>query len=495
MVGLASPSNPPIFVATTGAGTPLPNQTVLVSTSGRCQLVDVTGALVTRINYVSDVNGEVIPNVRLPTGTVGAGCAIHASGNAFTTARDSALLAVYPVNSTHIWTGVATTDWATAANWIGPGNAAVSAAPGSLDQVFVPNYVTIFRPPVLSGVVAVSRLALDTLAVVDINQKLLTIGSLGVTGLGRMINGRINLLTTASLAGFFDKLEIGQTGLCGGMMGTLTQVVAITLDVFCAARIDTSVVAVRTDIVVHSNGGGFSLTQPGAGIIVSGNAQFMGDSLYSTGGNIVVNGNATFGGTTVNVTGGLFNLTNNAFFTSAAATYTNARLSIGGSAEFGGGITGVQLFAGGTLSVSGSFDQMPGASPATFTTSSDHVTQFTGAFTQSISSINTQSFFSVLKLQNTSVGGVVVLDSARTVNGTAQPRVQLLSGKLTLNPGARFFASGGVVLGSGTNLDLLASSNFQITNGNCTGRTTNSATITGPGTFNGSPYTALTCTP
>ena len=183
---------------------------------------------------------------------------------------------------------------------------------------------------------------------------------------------------------------------------------------------------------------------------------------------------------------------------SGALTHASATSVMNGSVTFSGlTITGtpgsyvLNFSAPGYSPLSSTAIVLSGAADTLFTTSSDHVTQFTGAFPQSINFTNTQSFLSVLRLRNSSVGGAVVLDSARTVNGTAQPRVNVIAGKPTLNSGARFFANGGVVLGSSANLNLLAASNFQST-GSCTGQNSG-ATITGPGTFNGAPTTATPC--
>jgi hypothetical protein len=279
------------------------------------------------------------------------------------------------------------------------------------------------------------------------------------------------------------------------MMGTLGQMAAGTLDIYCATKIDTTVAVVLGNIVVHPNGGALSLTQSVGALSVSGNATFTGDSLYSVGALINVGGNTTLAGAKVNVNGGIVVMQNNATFQAAQATYNGVTVSVGGTASFGGGTTGTQLFSGGLLNLSGPFDQQPGASLATFTTSNDHVTWFTGTLTQSISFVNSQSFFSILRLQNSNPGGVVVLNSAQNINGTIQPRIDLVSGRLVLNPGTTFSASGGMSLGLSTNLDLGAGSNFQLTSGACSGRTTNGATITGTGNFNGAPYTASTCTP
>jgi hypothetical protein len=267
-----------------------------------------------------------------------------------------------------------------------------------------------------------------------------------------------------------------------------------TLDIYCATKIDTAVAVVLGNLVVHPNGGALSLTQSRAGLSVSGNATFTGDSLSSAGALINIGSNTILGGAKVLVNGGTVVLQGNAAFQAVQATYSGTTMSVAGLASFGGGSTGAQLFSGGTLNLSGSFDQQPGASLATFTTSNDHVTWFTGTLSQSISFANSQSSFSILRLQNSNPGGVVVLTNAQNINGTTQPRIDLVYGRFVLNPGVTFSASGNMTLGTSTNLDLGAGSNLQLSGG-CSGRTTNGATITGTGNFNGAPYTTSTCTP
>jgi hypothetical protein len=66
---------------------------------------------------------------------------------------------------------------------------------------------------------------------------------------------------------------------------------------------------------------------------------------------------------------------------------------------------------------------------------------------------------------------------------------------LNLLTTSNFQSNGNVVLGTNSNLNLQGTSNLQLISGVCSGRTTNNATITGTGTFNGAPYTVLTCTP
>ena len=103
------------------------------------------------------------------------------------------------------------------------------------------------------------------------------------------------------------------------------------------------------------------------------------------------------------------------------------------------------------------------------------------------------STFSVFRVQNPSAAGVHITTNAELINGTTQPRVDLVQGRLQVNAGSAFTLNrGNVRLGSLTNLNLLG----DIVNANsCSGRTTNNATVTGSGNFNGAPITATTCTP
>jgi hypothetical protein len=171
---------------------------------------------------------------------------------------------------------------------------------------------------------------------------------------------------------------------------------------------------------------------------------------------------------------------------------------VNGNATFGGTGAGRQGFAGGTLSISGNFSQIAGTvtgqTGQTFSTSSDHITNFVGSTQQNISfATPTTSSFSVLRLQNSSAAGVQLATNAQIVNGTVQPRVDILSGRLQVNSGANFTLNSGVMhLGLNTNLNLLGNILSALS---CTGRTTNNATITGAGLWNGTAYTAATCTP
>ncbi len=492
----------PIFIARNAQGNPAPGLTVSVTAFGRCRL-DTGNGLFTTLSFTSDVNGEVTPLVRLPSFADGSGCLIKASGPTFTTATDSSQIAVYPAQTSHVWTGAANSNWQNAANWI-PVISVPSVPSSTSDNVFIPNYNPQSIPvlPVVSGPKpAMNRLTLDSLAQISLGNIGIDIGSGGVAGWGLTNSGSIHIAATATVNGIFDILDAGQSGLCGTVAAqiiSLRDVSANVLNVRCRTNIDTTAVVANTVNVFPNGGSGLLLLTSGrAGLAVSGNANFTGDSLSVSSGVINVAGTATFGGA-VGWFGGTLSTGSNAVFASNHALYNSTQMILQGDVTFGGPNAGNQQLVGGQMTLLGNFTQVTGiiGGPGglTFNTSSDHVSVFAGSATQTVSFANSaQSKFSVLRLQNTSAGGVQLTTNAQIVNGTTQPRVDIITGRLQLNSGTIFTVnSGGLRLGLNTNLNLLGNITGVIS---CTGRTTNSATITGSGLYNGAAYTASTCTP
>ncbi len=505
-VGASSPPTVtrPIFVARNAQGQPAPGLTVDVTAFGRCRLLNGQLLPFTTLTFTSDANGEVTPNVQLPTTPTGSGCLIKASGATFTTATDSSQIAVFPAQTSHVWTGAVNSVWTNAANWI-PVISVPSVPSSTSDNVFIPNYNPQGLPvvPVVSGPKpAMNRLTLDSLAQISLGNIGIDIGSGGVAGWGLTNSGSIHMAATATVNGIFDILDAGQNGVCGTVAAqiiSLRDVSANVLNVRCKTNIDTTTVVANTINVIPNNGQGWlHLTSSRAALAVSGNANFTGDSLWVTGGVISVTGTATFAGSDVNWSGGTLNATSTAVFASNHALYNSMQMILQGDATFGGPGSGNQQLAGGQMTVLGNFTQVTGivGGPGglTFNTSSDHASVFAGSTPQIVSFANpAQSKFSVLHLQNTSAGGVQLATSAQIVNGTTQPRVDIFTGRLQLNAGTTFTVnSGGVHLGPSTNLNLLGNIAGVIS---CTGRTTNSATITGTGLFNGAAYGPATCTP
>lgn len=492
----------PVFVAKNAQGTPAPGLTVNVVATGRCQLDNGT-ALFTTLSYTSDSNGEVTPLVRLPTLASGSGCLIRAAGPTFTAATDSAQIAVYPAQTSHVWTGATSSNWQTASNWI-PVISVPNVPSSTSDNVFIPTYnpggATV--PAVVSGTrPSMNKLSMDSAAFLDLANIGIDIGGGGVTGFGLFLNGSVRIQGSALVSGFFDVLDVGQTASCGSLapiQPKLQTVHANVLNVFCHTVVDTlgvSAVAVN----VFANGGLSWLDLPAsANLVVTGNASFNGDSLSVSGGTITVSGTTTFGGGVSFTSGSTFSSGGDVIFASRNAQFSNANVVVNGNATFGGTGAGRQGFAGGTLSISGNFSQIAGTvtgqTGQTFSTSSDHITNFVGSTQQNISfATPTTSSFSVLRLQNSSAAGVQLATNAQIVNGTVQPRVDILSGRLQVNSGANFTLNSGVMhLGLNTNLNLLGNILSALS---CTGRTTNNATITGAGLWNGTAYTAATCTP
>ena len=489
VAGTTNPTIAPVFAAKSGAGAPLPGVNVSMTANGRCFL-DVAGLLLTTQTKVTDVNGEVTPLVRLPAGADGAGCVIRATGP-FTTQTDSALLAVYPSNATHIWVGGTSTSWSTAANWIGPSNAVVAAAPSSADQVFVPNYVGVVNAPRLATAVSVRRLALDTAAIVDANVTVLTIGNLGVTGFGIVVNGTTNLITTASLNGVFDKLVIGQPASCGAaspMLATLAVVQATSLDIYCRAVVDTGLVS-ATDATVLP-GGWLRIDSRGT-VLVTNNATFGGDSL-TVDGTLQVSGTAQLGGSRVGIYSSNNVTFNNATFSSTDGSFSNSTILVQGNAVFGGAGAGQQTFSGGTLAVFKNFTQLTGTvsgnTGLTFNTSSDHVTAFAGNTSQAVSFADpTTSKFSIVRITN-AVTPVVFNSNVQFVNGTTQPRLEVQAGGLTV-PNVLNLGGGTWKLFNGTTTTVTGS---MVSAGACQGRAAG-ATLTGTGLINAVPVTSFSC--
>ena len=501
-VGAANPpaGSRPVFIARNAQGNVAPNLTINLVATGRCRL-DVGGNLVTSQSLVTDSFGEVTPLVRLPSGADGAGCLVTASGPSFTTSVDSSQLAVFPTGTSHVWFGAVSSVWTNAANWV-PVTSVPSVPSSPSDVVFIPDYnagIPVF--PLVSGPKpSMNRLAMDTAAVVQLNGIGIDIGSGGVTGFGVTLGGSIHIQATAPVGGVFDVLDIGQSGSCGSagpMTGLLKVVSANVLNVRCKTNIDTTVVTATTLNVFPNNGQGWlHLTSNRAALSVS-NGNFTGDSLWVVGGAIFVNGSATFGGG-VFWNGGTYGSSGTTSFASNHALYNSVQMQVQGNAIFGGSGAGRQQFAGGLLDLNGNFTQLAGTVPTqtgqTFVTSSDHATNFNGSAQQDVSfATPTTSTFSVFRVQNTSVNGVHLLTDGQLINGTTQPRVDLVQGKLQINSGRAFTLNrGSMRLGFNTNLNLIG----DIVNASsCSGRTTNSATITGGGNFNGAPVTATTCTP
>ncbi|MDB4891978.1 MAG: hypothetical protein JWL61_3833, partial [Gemmatimonadetes bacterium] len=506
-VGASNPPGPtsPVFVARNASGNPATGLTVDVAAFGRCRLMNAQGQPFTNLSYVSDVNGEVKPTVSLPTGAGGAGCTIKATGATFTTSTDSAQIAVFPLQTSHVWTGGASNVWTNAANWI-PVISTTPVPSSTSDNVFIPNYNPQGIPvvPVVSGPKpAMNRLQMDTAAIVSLNNIGIDIGGGGVLGFGFTNSGSIHMTSTAPVEGIFDVLDIGQTG-CGQFAPftvSLRTVSANVMNVRCHARIDTTGVSVNTlNVIPNSGQGWLQLSQARAGLAVSGNANFTGDSLVVTGGVITVSGTSTFGGR-VTWLGGTLSTVGPAVFASTSALYQTMQMFVQGDATFGGASAGQQNFAGGQLTLLGNFSQVTGivGGPGglTFSTSVDHVTVFAGTSPQTVAFANpTTSKFSVLQLQNQSAGGVQLTTDAQIINGTAQPRVEIASGRLQVNSGKTLTLNNGDLhFGFQSNLNLLGDIALVRIRGGCTGRSTNSATITGPGLFNGSPYDPTTCTP
>jgi hypothetical protein len=448
--------------------------------------LDNGSGLFTTLSYQSDANGEVNPVVRLPTGAGGAGCIIRASGPTFTTSTDSSQIAVFPLATTHTWIGAASGNWQDGNNWR---PALIPSSPS--DNIFIPNYNPQGAPvvPVVSGPKpSMNKLAMDSLASLDLNNIGIDIGSGGVAGFGRTTSGSIHIQASASVHGLFDILDVGQSGSCGSaapMQAQLVFVQANVLNVRCHAFVDT---VVATTLNVLPNGGqGWLHLASGNRVLSAGTANFTGDSLWVLGGAINVTGTATFGGGGVNWSNASLIAQGNALFNSNHAFYSGAQIFVQGDATFGDPNTGQQQFAGGQLTILGNFKQVTGVvggpGGLTFATSSDHVTQFLGSSTQTITFANpTTSRFSMIEIQNSSAGGVQLTTDAQIVNGTNQPRVEIFQGRLQVNTGATFtLNSGGFRFNAGTNLNLLGN----ITGvGFCSGLS-NGATITGTGTYSG----------
>ncbi|MEP6990211.1 MAG: Ig-like domain-containing protein, partial [bacterium] len=476
----------PVFVAKTVAGAPYPGQTVYVNTSGRCRLNTVEGAQTT-YQFVTDLNGEAAVPLILPTDPDGTGCIIRGVAE-FTSQQDSALVALYPAATTHVWTGRTSVDWNTASNWYTPAAPATPTVPnGATTQVFIPNY-TSANSPQMSTRPVVGRIVLDTSAVVNLSGVGLDVGSGGVSGFGVFLNGTVHLAATGYLNGIFDQLDVGQSGSCGfaaPMTGSLRTISANVMNVYCRTRIDSTGATVATLNTIQNGGEGrLSITGPNASLQVSGNVAIAGDSL-SVAGNMYVSGSAALGGKGINVTGTV-QVQGNATFNADAATYGNASVYVGGAVAVGGGNAGVQQFFGGQLTVLGSFTELPGIVAGTFRTGSDHLTLFAGTTPQTISMSDTlNNHFSGLQLQNPA--GVQLLSSVSVINGTTQPRVILTLGQLYIPPGTIMNVGGFVSLGTGTTLNV--DGQMLIAGGTCSGRA-NGATTTGAGSVNGVAMTA-----
>ncbi len=471
----------PIFAAKTVTGAPYPGQTVYVNTSGRCRISTVQGSQ-TAWQYITDVNGEAAVPLVLPTDPDGTGCIIRGFAE-FTIQQDSALVALYPAVTTHVWTGRTSVDWNTASNWYTPAAPAAPTVPnGTTTQVFIPNY-TSANSPQMSTRPVVGRIVLDTSAVVNLSGLGLDVGSGGVNGFGIFVNGTVHLAATGYLNGIFDQLDIGQSGSCGAaapMTGSIRTISANVMNVYCRTRIDSTAAAVTTLNTIQNGGEGrLSIVGPNALLQVRGNAAIAGDSLYVSG-IMYVGGSATLSGKGINVTGTV-QVQGNTTFNADAATYGNASVYVGGAVAVGGGSAGVQQFFGGQLTVVGSFTELPGIVPGTFSTGSDHLTLFAGTTPQTISMSDTlNNHFSGLQLQN--AAGVQLLSSVSVINGTTQPRVILTLGQLYIPPGSIMNVGGNVSLGSGTTLNV--DGQMLITGGACSGRA-NGATVTGAGSVNG----------
>ncbi len=478
----------PVFQAKTLAGAPIAGEAIDLNTVGRCTFAGNTQF----VSMITDANGEVAPALSMPNNTLGYGCTVQASSALGGGQRDSSLIAMYPSGTTHVWNGLTSFSWNTASNWFVTPPAAGATVPSATSDVFITGFGVSFNAPVVQTRATVRRLVMDTSAVVNLNGVGMDVGNGGVAGFGILVAGTTHLAATASLSGVFDQLDIGQSGSCGAagpMTGTLLTTSISTLNIYCRTNIDTTTVSTsNTTVFPNAGQGQLHLTSNRALLGVGSKGRFTGDVLNVTGGQIYVSDSAFVGGASVTFTGGVVSTNGPAIFNSAAATYNSAVLLVQNNAVFGGTGAGQQNFAGGSLTVYGDLTQLTGtvasapASRRTFNTSSDHVTTLSGSGLQTVSiTDDSTSQFSIVKVSKPAGTTALFATRATLINGTTQPRLDIISGKAEV--GVNSFLSlgfGGLRLGGTTTLTITGT---LTSSGSCTGRALG-AIITGTGFYN-----------
>jgi hypothetical protein len=492
-VGTLQSSNPPVFVARNGAGTPTANVSIDLVASGGCLLSFSGSTPASSLTLISDVNGEVKPAVSLPTGIDGAGCVVSAStSNTQFPIPGHSVASVYPAGTTHVWTGATDANWTTATNWVRP-SAAPAAPSATTDQVFIPTISGISNLPHLSSSITLQRLALGTGGVVFMNGNTVNIGTGGVTGYGYAVGGTVHAATTANFGGYFDTLQVGQPGSCGAaapMTAHLGNVNANTIHIYCRTSVDTIASASVLTIAQNGGEGRLSLANNSALSIVS-DVVFAGDQL-NVGGSIYVGGNAAFSSTSI--TGGSTTspsvyVQGTATFNAPAATYNNVFFNVTGDVIVGGGAAGSQQFINGQLNVNGNFTQLGGSVANTFATSVNHQTTFQGSgVPQSITLANAASNpFTILRVLNP--GGVTTFNSSVSVlqtSGSTASSVglDLSAGTLVIPASTALNVSGFIALSTGTTFTVNGA--VTVTNGTChKSGTTTGTVVNGSGTVNG----------
>jgi hypothetical protein len=493
-----------------GSTTPSRSYTVNLSTVGNCSIQPSFRSVNTGFTSTASVPIDVGPGV--------GGCIVSATTPGVASPA-SAQIAAPPANATHVWFGAAgngTSAWEGASGWlpVPPMTAGSWPSSQSSDDAFIPFWNNQYTAPQLTAVgpLAIRRLHVDSLAMVDLGGKSLIVAGDSTGGLrsvkangAQIVNGQVLLYGNGALVtgGVFDRLTVGDTltattNFCASnsVSALLRNVLVLNaLDVHCKLVVDSIVVAGSVHSFSDAAQPGWILLGTPSATLHTASGIFAGDSVVIGAGLVDVTGIATFGGRLSMASGATLQVASDANF-QGGGTLTNAQLIIGRNATFGGLSSLGYSLIGGSMAVAGNFTQIVSGLPNVFVASSDHLTLFNGSTSQQVSFANPAvSGFSQVQFANAGAG--VQLGSDVSIGaGTSDPRAALLTGaKLFVGSGTTLSVLGNLLLGPTSALDIAGGANVLLTGGSCTGRTTNSATVSGSGNVSGSPITAATCTP
>ncbi len=209
------------------------------------------------------------------------GASPAANGPTFTTINGNATVNWPAASST--WTGAASTDWNTAANW------SSAAVPGVSSNVVIPSGTP--NSPLLSTTGSINSLLVSAGAVLNLSGNLTVAGNVDVGGTVPG-TGTITMTGTANLRGAVPNLIItnpvtlnGNTTLSGGTATISGAAANLTLNGF----------GFIAGTLVTQTGGVVTMTNPADSMVVSLDATFSGGSTLGrlTAGVIELRGNLT----------------------------------------------------------------------------------------------------------------------------------------------------------------------------------------------------------
>ncbi|MGH7616771.1 MAG: beta strand repeat-containing protein, partial [Gemmatimonadaceae bacterium] len=280
----------PIAHVTDGAGAPVAGVVVnFFATGNGCDTGDGLVPVTTNASGDAALTPALLPFAAASP----AGCLVFAESDGIDDIETWSLIA--RPSGTVAWTGITSSDWLDASNWI-------PAQPANTDVVFVPSEV--WNTAQLSTGTVVGGVSMDGGfgGIIDVADSPLTINGdyLGST-LGEIVTSGGNGTVTLSKAGagawsgaVFVPLTIGTPGCAGGTSYTLGgSVNAASLTVNCPVDVNDVFLLVQGDLVVQ-NSGQIILNQPGS-LVQANNMTFQGVSTvgFMTNGHVDLLGNLT----------------------------------------------------------------------------------------------------------------------------------------------------------------------------------------------------------